>query len=523
MIAALAVLLAAEAAPAAPPAPAPPLEVVVYPDRARITRQLEVPCAARALVEFGEVTPAADPASFRAAISVGTIDGVRWQERARPTAFAARADGLDRTLRELDGQVAALDQRLQRTEKASETREALLAVAERLVTEQMGRGRPHLPTWSAALEVVLRAGLDAEQTRASAEAQRRDLVRRRTALRAERAALEHGTQQSAHLVEVIATCPAGRKARVRLSYLVGGAGWTPTYEARERGGQVELATFATVRQTTGEDWQAARLTLSTATPRQDATPPELAPLTVYAEERAHDEPAIVARSEETPSAPGVAAGAPAGTGTRLQAAPQGLSVQLAVPDPAQVPGDGRQVRLLVARSRGKARLRLVAVPRLAAHVFRVAELTNAAPFPLLPGPVDVYRGGDFLCRDRLTGTPSGGRFSVGFGIEDGVEVRRRVLEESDRPAGLLGGTRHHRFSYRFEVQSRLAGPVDLDLLDQVPVSELAEVAVVLDPRTTAGHRLDRRDGHIAWALSLAPGVDRRVELAFRVEVPSKYH
>jgi uncharacterized protein (TIGR02231 family) len=503
-------------------APSARVEVVVYPDRARVTRLLEVPCSERARVSFGEVTPAADPESFRGTISEGTIEGVRWREQARATAFAARAGALDRALLDLDGQITALEQRLERTEKSSEVRGGFLAVAERLVTEQMGRGRTDLRAWDAALETVLRAGLDAERTRAAAEAQRRNLDRRRTTLRAERAALEQGASKRAYLVEVVARCPAGRQAQVRLSYLVSGAGWTPSYEARVRAGLVELATFATVRQTTGEDWQAARLTLSTAAPRQDATLPEIAPLTVYAEPRRDEGPQIVARSEEAPRAPGVAAGGEHETGTRVRALPQGLSVQMAVPDPAEVPGDGREVRLLVGRTRSQARLRLVATPRLSAQVVRVVELTNAASFPLLPGPLDVYREGDFLCRDELGLTPMGGQLGVAFGIEDRVHVRRRILEETERPVGLFGGARHHRFSYRFEVRSQLPQPVELDLRDQVPVSELADVAVVLDPRTTGGHQLVRRDGHIRWALRLAPGVETRVELAFRVEVPSKY-
>ena len=111
---AAALLLAA----AALPAPAAAVHVVVYPDRARVTRVLEVPCAERARVSFGEVTPAADARTFRGSISEGTVEGVRWEERGRATAFAARAAALDRALLDLDGQITALEQRLVRTENS---------------------------------------------------------------------------------------------------------------------------------------------------------------------------------------------------------------------------------------------------------------------------------------------------------------------------------------------------------------------------------------------------------------------
>src|SRR5205823_11960200 len=75
--------------------------------------------------------------------------------------------------------------------------------------------------------------------------------------------------------------------------------WQPAYEARadESEGAVDLSTYALVRQSTGENWTQAKVVLSTAVPRQDATPPELQPLQLWAEERSPERKVLVRREE----------------------------------------------------------------------------------------------------------------------------------------------------------------------------------------------------------------------------------
>jgi uncharacterized protein (TIGR02231 family) len=241
---------------------------------------------------------------------------------------------------------------------------------------------------------------------------------------------------------------------------------------------------------------------------------------VFAEEREPLPKQIVARVETVRHAETARATLDPTTGTALRARAQGLSVQVALPEPADVPGDGTPVRLLVARNRLGAELRLRATPRLAPYVFRIAEAFNGAPFALLAGPVDVYRGAGFVARQTLSEVPRGGRFSVSLGVEERVRVARLILEESERLAGLLSRRRDLRFRYRFELSSALTNPEEVELADQLPVSELDDVTVTMEG-TTAGYALDA-DGIVRWRQRLRPGERQTTNLGFRVAVPSRY-
>jgi uncharacterized protein (TIGR02231 family) len=305
--------------------------------------------------------------------------------------------------------------------------------------------------------------------------------------------------------------------------MVGGAGWEPTYEARadEKSGKVDLAMLATVRQATGEDWKKAQVVLSTAIPRSDATPAELQTLRVGALEKKAEKKVLVRRDEEQQHAE--AAGAAAGgEGEGMESAAQGLSVQLRVKAPADLPGDGTPTRLFVGSHELNARFAYRTVPKLMPYVFRVADLVNTAPFPLLPGPIDAYRKSGFIARTPLDRIAEGSKFHLTFGIEERVKVKRLVLEEIQKDAGLFGQNKRFHYRYRFELTSHLKQPEQIEVSDHVPVSELDDVKVEIDDRTSRGYELAGDDGLLTWKAALKPGEQRNLDLAFHVDVPGSY-
>src|SRR5262245_30105701 len=92
--------------------PAPITRVVVYPDRAQVTRTATITCGRATAVAFEGIPPSADPASLRAHAAAGVtaipIEGLRWEERTRQEALSAEAAELDKQLRALDTERAAM-------------------------------------------------------------------------------------------------------------------------------------------------------------------------------------------------------------------------------------------------------------------------------------------------------------------------------------------------------------------------------------------------------------------------------
>ncbi|MFL5357627.1 mucoidy inhibitor MuiA family protein [Archangium sp.] len=505
-------------------APAKVSSVVVYPDRALVTRVETVACSGRALALFESVPPAADPSSFRARSEDATVESLVAEERSLRGSFGPGLEALRKKREALERDMAELVDARARAQSLQQLGESLTDVAVKRVARELTEPRPDTRAWTQALDTALDARLRAASEVSARSARMREVQRELDSLSERESFLTASAERLERRVEVRLTCPSEGRARVELQYVVGGAGWAPAYEARadEAAGQVELSTFATVHQATGEDWSGVRLALSTARPRANATPPELTPLTLNAWERRAERKVLVRRDEEQQHAQ-AGGQTPGETEGGLRTASQGISVQLLVPELAQVSGDGTAVRLRVARTKLKSSFVWRAVPKLHPVVFRVASLTNGAPFPLLPGPVDLFRGSGFIGRQPLEQVPQGGAFQLTFGLEESLRAERVVVQEIARDEGLFGGRRRFHYAYRFNLANYRQRPEVVEVAEHLPVSELDDVKVELDTgKTTGGYALDSMDGIATWKLTLAPAEQRSVDLVFHVDVPSSY-
>lgn len=512
-----ALLLAVLASTAAPD------RVVVFPDRAQVTRLTQVTCGARVPVTFEGIPPAAAQDSFRARLTGGTVDGLRAELVSREKEFSPKAEALTKQLDELDVERQTLDDDLARARTQAQAGTRYGDIATQLVSREMVSEGPNVKAWQTAFDASLTAGLASAKTQAELGAKLNDLSRREEEVRLQLKQVRVAAQKRAFSVEVLASCPQGGQATLELTYLVGGASWTPVYDARALEGAVDFSTWATLAQATGEDWSGVDLVLSTAVPSQNATPPELMKLKVTAYERPPEKKVLVRRDEHVERAQAgkdKESGGEAAPG--LVARAQGLSVQLAVPEKAKVPGDGSPVRLFVGKTKLKATFELRAMPRLFPVAFRVAELTNQAPWPLLPGRVDAFRATGLVGRYRLAHVGQGAAFTLTFGLEDAVRVKRVTLEELKRDAGLFNDRKRFTYSYRFEVANYSKAPVEVSLAESLPVSELDDISVAVTEKTTAGYALAKDDGIARWKVPLRPGEKKDVNLSFKVEVPSSY-
>ncbi len=94
--------------------------------------------------------------------------------------------------------------------------------------------------------------------------------------------------------------PAPAAASISVRYLVNGASWSPSYNLRSdevNAGNVTLEYYASVQQTSGEDWTNVAMTLSTATPSLIAAPPGLEPLIVALQQEEMTEITLKVRAE----------------------------------------------------------------------------------------------------------------------------------------------------------------------------------------------------------------------------------
>ena len=498
--------------------------VTLFEDRAEVLRraEAEVPAGLSWLAITG-VSVLLDDASLVAGV---TGDGARalttrvvrrWAAVA--TAGAEEIAAAEAQLREARRRANLAERSLARAGAADDRASALFdRWADALARVPRG-GVAAAGRWEAAFrgldEAMVQALDELAQRRREALLAKRERTRAETRL----AQLRTTRPQEEAVVEIQVEAAAAAAVTVELTYRLPCAMWRPEHLARliqdPAGARLELTTFATTWQRTGERWDEVACRFSTARPARSASPPPLTEDLLRLRRKSEPE-----RRRITVEARNQLIALAAQAGARALDEMPGLDdggEPRAWEPPRRVtlPGDGRPGRVEIAHLSLPCTVDRAAWPELgeAAHLRAVATLSGG---PLLAGPVRLARGGEIVGRGRLGFVAAGEPFALGFGPDDGLRVRRRLEERRDTTP--LTGTQKISRTIQLYLGNLGGEARTLQVIERLPVSEITEVTVELIE--AGGGRLDR-DGFLRFDLTISPGATRQLTYVYRVEAAAK--
>ncbi len=513
--------------------------VTVYQSSARVTRvaRLEVPAGPVRILLEGLPDPLDDD-SLRVegkGAAKARVFGVTVERVTAAEAAAADARAAEERLEKLQDEDLALQDRA----KAAEARLELVRSLRSTYSEERAKNLAvrdvSAKEWADVAAFVSTENAASAGERRKVEVARRELSRRIAQARADLDKVQAKRGQTTKTVAVEVEADRGGALELALSYVVHAAGWTPIWDARlvPDAGTMELSFLGSVWQRTGEDWQGVALSVSTAQPGRGLFVPELDPL--YLRRAEPPRPMVLRQKSggmaQAPAAAMERAAAPAAEPEQAydvevaQATVQEglLSATFVAPRRESVDGSGQARKVPLARFPLKAAIVRTAAPRVDASAFLTAKAVNETGFPLLAGMAGVYVGGEFAGRAPIPATPPGGEIELAFGADDRVEVERKVLDRRRESAGLISKEEVYRYRVRTSVKNRYAAPVEVKLLDLVPVSRDEKIKVVLLEGTTAPSRDDpERPGVRIHDLKLGAREEKVIELRYEVRYPRDF-
>lgn len=376
--------------------------------------------------------------------------------------------------------------------------------------------------WRAAFDAV-RARLDATLDAVRAATGARDAARRdRRRAEARWTLAQRAERRHEAVVSLQVEAAGAGEVDFVLRYRTPCALWRPEHVARldaagDGEAAVSLETWATAWQATGERWEGVALRFSTARPTASAACPldeddvlglrrktEMERQTVQVSLREQAvQKAGAEGARDLDEMPGVDDG--------------GEALWLDAPGASTLPSDGGPFRVRLGAVTLPAEVERVAMPERAEAVYVRATATLKAPTALLAGPVRLARGGEFVGRGRVEFVGRGEPFVLGFGLDDGVRVRRRVDDKRETTAVM--GTQKLQRTVRLALSNLSGETRTLRVIERVPVSEIEDVKVQVVP--DAAWAAEGADGMVSAAVSLAPHETRELSLVWRLEANSK--
>jgi uncharacterized protein (TIGR02231 family) len=512
----------------------PITEVVVYEDRALVTREGEVPATGKVeTVVVGGLPPALLETSLRAGLvdpAQGKVISVSSQVQRQREIQDTKLRAVEEEKRSVARQIAEVDDEIGRIAAREAYLDAYEKLTQKAVSERTGGGEdPQTARWAEAMKFVREGRAAALTGRREAERKREVLARKHGDLEAEAVRLRRPQERSARSAEVALESAAAGRVKLRLSYVISGAGWSPRYDARfdQPSGELSVTYFGEIRQQTGEDWKDARLVLSTARPSVGASRPQLAPLrlTSAAMEGGAKGKGIATR--EVASTGGLDLGFTGRGVTPLSGSAAALltaeshenatAATFAVPGLAAIPADGRPHKVPVVSWKERAQTLFETVPRLQRFVYLKCRARNGSPHPMLAGAVDIFRGSGFIGTSSLKFVAPGQPFEISLGIEESLKVRRASTFD-----GWTGRGKEKRKGYDIEVANFGEKLEEVTILENYPVADIEEVQVRLDSLTTPPSEKNEKEGMLRWKLSLNAGEAKLVHLEYTIVYPKDY-
>ncbi len=529
------VLLALTASPAFAdtfPATSRVTAVTVYPEGAEITREVDfsVPPGRHELL-ITDLPAATEPNLIRLAAPADVTLGAfalrfdRLPPRddtltpAQETALAeverqeAAVEGAQILIDRIEARVAAAEAQAAflaatRAEAAGLTPEALAALARTVGAETL-----------AAREAALAARADLPAARKGLEEAQKDLE----AAHAAQAALDRSDTEYAAL-SVTLEVPDEEIRTLTVTHFIGSARWEPVYDlslTRKGGPALTIARGVLVSQSSGEDWSAVDLTLSTAQPAQQAEPAQL-----YPELRRLRDP-----SEAAPYSDGLSRAGAAAEDEAAMAEPvieaavatpelQGDVVVYRYPATVDVASGVENLRLALDEIAVTPEVEARAIPRHDRTAFVMTRFTNPAAEPLLPGQAYLFREGTLVGATWLTGIAPGQEAEIAFGAIEGLQLTRDMPRRSEGDRGLLSSSTEREEVAVMTLKNLTGESWPVRLMDLVPYSEQEDLQITYsaDPAPDETD-VDSMRGVLAWRFEFAAGEERSVTLSYRMRWP----
>jgi len=338
-----------------------------------------------------------------------------------------------------------------------------------------------------------------------------------------------------HQVKITLSAKESTSGRIKLSYLVSNAGWTPSYDLRSSAAasKIDLTYKAQVYQNTGVDWDGVKLNLSTNNPYANKTKPTLspwyldyytyrntqynqynynAPATVNTGAGAYDLKDKMSKKAEMELAEDDYDALSAQNFTKM--IEHLISVEYEIDLPYNIKSDNQKNMVLVNSKTLNTEYMYYAVPKLDLSVFMVARVTNLDDLNLVPGSANLFHDGAYLGNTYINPNTMNDTLDLSLGKDPNLIMKRTMLK-NDSKEKVVGDKIVKTMGYKIQIKNHKNKTIKLIIQDQVPVSRNKEIEVELDEISRA--ELDEVIGILEWKSRLKPGASKEIDIKYTVK------
>ena len=323
---------------------------------------------------------------------------------------------------------------------------------------------------------------------------------------------------------------------IELKYLVSDAGWTPIYDlkAEDIDKPIMLIYRAQVYNNTGIEWKNVKMKLSTADPNSSATKPSLSPWylnynnTGYYSTNNDYSKAGLYNQELQSQAQQTIANFDYKADILLEQSEKSISKKFDVVEVSvlsaefdiktkyTIPSDDKPYLVDVVEYNLPATYQHFAIPKKEKAAFLLARVTGWQDLDLVEGYANVFYAGTFIGKSFIYTRNASDTLDFSLGRDSKVYVSR-VKQKDFSSTKLIGSKRKETQAYEIIVKNNRKLAIQIEIQDQVPVSQDSEIETEITNISNA--QQDLLSGKLVWNLNLEPGKSEKINLIYSIKYP----
>ncbi len=311
-------------------------------------------------------------------------------------------------------------------------------------------------------------------------------------------------------------------------YFLPTASWVPSYDLRSEGVDkpLRLVHKAAIKQQSGLDWDNVKLKLSTAQPlnnnnRPLPTPQYLdyytyVPKAVPKTEEEKDKGQVIITSQgirrERTATPAIASGPDGQPFTQ-----EGSGEEFELPQAQTLLSGATALTLRYKEDQVNAIHQYHAVPKLDPGVFLLAKIPNYGRYGLLSGTAQIFLNDTYVGQSEIDIRTVADTLSLSLGRDEDISIKRVKPTDISYAPKFLNNFKKELIAYDIIIKNNKSIPLNIEIVDQIPVSRQEDINVELIDKGGAQYTPDF--GRLYWRIDVLAFNSKTLRFKYELKYP----
>jgi uncharacterized protein (TIGR02231 family) len=341
--------------------------------------------------------------------------------------------------------------------------------------------------------------------------------------------LKSSSEKVSGKVEIELSSASNSTANLSLNYYVTKAGWTPYYNLRTSGlnAPVEMEFNAKVFQNTGIEWKNISLTLATGRAHVDGSAPRLNTWFVNYKR----EPQIQQNVNNYYESDQLAYETNEGDNNKdkgsyrkfaeVKAAKVIVTENVTfreykIPELYNISSTGKRQRVEITKHVLNAEYAYFCAPKMNTSAYLIAKVADWAKYNILSGQSKIYFEDTYVGQGYINAKNTEDTLQISLGQDKNIIIERITkLDKCEKQ--LIGLKQSKKKAYDIVVRNNKNLPVQIEIVDQIPVSKNSAIKVKLVESSDA--KVKPETGELKWLLAISAFGKETKSFEFEVSYP----